>query len=182
MWGLQHRNYIYKGTHGHPASKLYKSNCRAFVDISSHTVHVNISPSKLLQNMVLVDPNYQNLKLLSHTVYICDRSLCESPYANRTRPWSIRCYNKWLILQFHIFHTSAQRMNLLPHAVHIHWRMLVHYNDVIMGAIASQITSLTIVYPTIYSDADERKHQSSCHWPLCREFTGVRWIPRTNGQ
>ena len=36
-----------------------------------------------------------------------------------------------------------------------------HYNDVIMGAIASQIASLTIVYSTVYSDADERKHQSS---------------------
>ena len=31
-----------------------------------------------------------------------------------------------------------------------------------MGAIASQITSLTIVYCSIvYSDADQRKHQSS---------------------
>ena len=38
---------------------------------------------------------------------------------------------------------------------------LSHYNDVIMGAIASQITSLTIVYSTVYSDADQRKHQSS---------------------
>ena len=30
-----------------------------------------------------------------------------------------------------------------------------------MGAIASQITSLIIVYSTVYSDADQRKHQSS---------------------
>ena len=37
----------------------------------------------------------------------------------------------------------------------------VHYNDVIIGAIASQITSLTIVYPIVYSDADQRKHRSS---------------------
>ena len=37
----------------------------------------------------------------------------------------------------------------------------IHYNDVIMGAIASQITSLTIVYSTIYSDAAQRRHQSS---------------------
>ena len=36
-----------------------------------------------------------------------------------------------------------------------------HYNDGIMGAIASQITSLTIVYSIVYSDADQRKHQSS---------------------
>ena len=30
-----------------------------------------------------------------------------------------------------------------------------------MGAIASQITSLTIVYSTFYSDPDQSKHQSS---------------------
>ena len=38
---------------------------------------------------------------------------------------------------------------------------LKHYNDVIMGATASQITSLTIVYSIVYSDSDQRKHQSS---------------------
>ena len=38
---------------------------------------------------------------------------------------------------------------------------ICHYNDVIMGAIASQITSLTIVYSKVYSDADQRKHESS---------------------
>ena len=30
-----------------------------------------------------------------------------------------------------------------------------------MGTMASQITSLTIVYSTVYSSADQRKHQSS---------------------
>ena len=44
------------------------------------------------------------------------------------------------------------------------WLMVgwdLHYGDVITGVTASQITSLTIVYWTIYSDADQRKHQSS---------------------
>ena len=36
-----------------------------------------------------------------------------------------------------------------------------HYGDVIKGAIASQITSLIIVYSIVYSGADQRKHQSS---------------------
>ena len=36
-----------------------------------------------------------------------------------------------------------------------------HYIDVIMAAIASQITSLTIVYSTIYSDADQWRHHIS---------------------
>ena len=39
--------------------------------------------------------------------------------------------------------------------------LIEHYGDVIMDAIASQITSLTIVYSIVYSDADQRKHQSS---------------------
>ena len=37
----------------------------------------------------------------------------------------------------------------------------IHYNDVIMSPIASQITSLPIVYSTVYSGTDQRKHQSS---------------------
>ena len=43
-----------------------------------------------------------------------------------------------------------------------------HYIDAIMGAIASQITSLTIVYSTVYSDADQRKHQSSASLAFVR--------------
>ena len=37
----------------------------------------------------------------------------------------------------------------------------VHYTAVIMGAIVTQITSLMIVYSTVYSDADQRKHKSA---------------------
>ena len=55
----------------------------------------------------------------------------------------------------------------------------IHYNDAIMDTIASQITSPTIVYSTVYSDADQRKHQSSESLAfLCGAFTG----DRTNGQ
>ena len=39
--------------------------------------------------------------------------------------------------------------------------LLHHYTDVIMNPITSQITSLTVVCSTVYSDADQRKHQSS---------------------
>ena len=47
-----------------------------------------------------------------------------------------------------------------------------------MGGLVSQITSLTIVYSTVYSDADIKKtHQTPRHRPLCGEFTGDRWIP-----
>ena len=51
-----------------------------------------------------------------------------------------------------------------------------------MGIVASQITSLTIVYTTVYSDADQRKHQSSASLAFVWGIHRDRWIPRTNGQ
>ena len=61
----------------------------------------------------------------------------------------------------------------------------LHYSDVIMSAMASQITSLTIVYSTVYSGADQRKHQSSAslafvrgihRWPVNSPHKGpVTW-------
>ena len=43
-----------------------------------------------------------------------------------------------------------------------------HHIDVIMGAMATQITSLTIVYSTVYSGAHQRKHQSSASLAFVR--------------
>ena len=43
-----------------------------------------------------------------------------------------------------------------------------HYDDVIMTTLASQITSLAIVYSIVYSDADQRKHQSSASLAFVR--------------
>ena len=45
-------------------------------------------------------------------------------------------------------------------SVRCHFARRIHYGDVIMGTITSQITSITIVYSTVYSGADQRKHQS----------------------
>ena len=57
-----------------------------------------------------------------------------------------------------------------------------HYDDVIMTTIASQITSITVVYSIVYSDADQRKHQSSASLAFVWGIHRDRWIPRTKGQ
>ena len=52
----------------------------------------------------------------------------------------------------------------LPGAIElseIWWKWISHYSDVIMSAMASQITSISIVSPTVCSGADQRKYQSS---------------------
>ena len=43
-----------------------------------------------------------------------------------------------------------------------------YYNDVIMGATVSQISSLAIIYWTAYSGADQRKHKSSASLAFVR--------------
>ena len=60
----------------------------------------------------------------------------------------------------------------------LHYMILIftpHYDDVIMSEIASQITSLTIVYSSVHLGADQSKHQSSAslvfvweihRWPM----------------
>ena len=53
-------------------------------------------------------------------------------------------------------------------------KYIKHYNDAIMRAMASQITSLTIVYSTVFSGADQRKHQSTTLLVFVREIH--RWL------
>ena len=49
-----------------------------------------------------------------------------------------------------------------------------HYSDIIVGVMASQITSLMIIYSIVYSGADQRKHQSSASLAFVRGIR--RWL------
>ena len=46
----------------------------------------------------------------------------------------------------------------------------LHYDDVIMTMLASQITSLTVVYSIVYSGVNQRKHQSSASLAFVQEI------------
>ena len=48
----------------------------------------------------------------------------------------------------------------------VHW----NYNDVIKSTMVSQIISLTIVHSTVYSGANQRKHQCSASLAFAREI------------
>ena len=59
-----------------------------------------------------------------------------------------------------IFHMTTESLeHIINRLTGATWN--IHYDDVIMDTIASQITSLTIVYSAVYSGADQSKHQSS---------------------
>ena len=105
----------------------------------------------------------------------------------------VQCYRKWLIcLVFSVWRMLQKQCNaalwkyytmqdIVKHIVRFYEidevmvsyvyhksTSVSHYSDVIMGAIAYQITSLPIVYTTVYSGADQRKHQSSASLALVR--------------
>ena len=71
-----------------------------------------------------------------------------------------------------VFHIASEAQGWMVHwpwfvvakisTIHLSaLKSTIHYSDVIMCATVSQITSLTIAYSTVYSGADQRKHQTS---------------------
>ena len=59
---------------------------------------------------------------------------------------------------------------------------LWHYNEVIMSVMEYQITGVSIVYSTLCSGADQRKHQSSASLDFARGSISGRWMPLTKDQ
>ena len=70
-----------------------------------------------------------------------------------------------LLNRIQLIRNQVARMVLPLHAYNI---ATSHYCDVIMGTIASQITSLVIVYSAVYSEVYQRKHQSSASLAFVR--------------
>ena len=59
------------------------------------------------------------------------------------------------------------------YCINLLWTRRIHYSDVTMGTMASQITSLAIVYWTVYSGVD-KKHRNSASLAFVR---GIHWWP-----
>ena len=96
---------------------------------------------QIISNQLMPRNIYTMIQLLHKQ---CSREFTRSTFRGFLCCWRVNVYIK-------ITHHETKLPSLQPS----------HYDDVIMSQMASQITSLTIVYSTIYSDADERKHQSS---------------------
>ena len=96
-------------------------------------------------------------------------SVTSSKYLS-VEPWHFVASFRWIKIQEYLYIFCIQNVSncktSLGHSKLTLWK--THYDDVIMGAIASQITSLTIVYSIVYSDADQRKHRSSASLAFVR--------------
>ena len=81
-------------------------------------------------------------------------------------------YMQDIYVHIHIFFHTRQFISC-------NWKIYVvmslrghrtHYDDVIMTMLASQITSLTVVYSIVYSGVNQREHQSSASLAFVREI------------
>ena len=86
---------------------------------------------------------------MSHNAPLCSRNVYTFLLESGAL-WDI-CLMHWWICETPL---------LGYHQAH-HWWLQNYYTEVIMSLMASHITSLTTVYSIFYSDADQRKHQSS---------------------
>ena len=78
-----------------------------------------------------------------------------------TSPWTSKCADRRVLQQSLVSWARAtSQCNFVL--------VQDHYSGVIMGAMAYQITSLTIVYSTVNSGTDQRKHQSSASLAFVR--------------
>ena len=67
------------------------------------------------------------------------------------------CSNRWINISYVCWHSREASIS-------------THYDDVIMTMLASQITSLTVVYLIVYSAVNQRKYQSSASLAFVREI------------
>ena len=100
-------------------------------------VSCDVFSSKVVQISELL------VEYISTTIRKYDINCCSQGSELKFKHWPgteqaiIQCLNKWRPISFSY-----------------------HYSDVLMTTIASQFTSLTIVYSTVDSGADQSKHQS----------------------
>ena len=119
--------------------------------------------SKYIQLFMKMIPWY------SEMLFILGKAI---PNTDNLTMESIYHYHYFQVWQVHWFDDVCGYVCMFVCIRCEHYSCAVHYNDVIMSAMASQITSHTIVYPIVYSGADQRKHESSA------SLAFVRGIPQ----
>ena len=153
-------------------------------EIDAHTekshreipLHGNTSPTSYaqpLKSAKLLNSQWPMTILRRRTTLVQEKACCltgPSYYPNQ-------CWlniNRVLWHSPRKFHTQCSRYLSLTWVWTYFWFVIAPHlpgtneYDVILGAIASQITNLTIVFSTVYLDTDQRNHQSSASLAFLR--------------
>ena len=110
-----------------------------------------------------------------HVILTYYHSVLYSTAAFQHLPWLI----SWVPTQF-VWFIHPCLAGLIHWHIGSHEKASIHYNDIIMSAMASKSpVSRLFTQPFIQAQIKENT-KAPRHWPLCEEFTGDRWIPAQN--
>ena len=88
------------------------------------------------------------------------------------------CGSQWSTQKGCILKANMRQCTFAKYATYmLNNPFINNYSDVIMSAMASQSTRVSIVCSTVCSGAYHRKITALRHWPLWGESTGERSIP-----
>ena len=128
------------------------SNRRGFLSICIYTYTCVCSSDKLHQYIIFLNAiKWKKHPLKTLVLFLICKFICK---------WDSSDFFMYIDSRQSVSHSEQDVLRTTEHRI--------HYNDVIMSTIASHITSLMIVYSIVYSDADQRKHQSSASLALVR--------------
>ena len=143
------------------ANVLFQSQFGKFCNYRAWIVKWNHSASNL--NILVKKKTKRLMCLMLFKIII--NSVMSVTFCKYAKVPMVSCWIIWknikICLHFLPFPTTEVTQAIEPFRV-------PHCCDVIMGALASQITSLTIVYSIVYSGPDQRKHQSSASLAFVR--------------
>ena len=125
-------------------------------------MHLNSLKTQLFGQELIQANEKESIKAPHYLPFVC-----EEPWVTGNHNWPmVSSCKEPLIRRVFPYHDII--MGLIYAWILNSVLFLGHCNDVIMGAMASQIASLTIVSAIVYSGADQRKHQSSASLSFVR--------------
>ena len=129
--------------------------CRLWLSCSGHI--------KTYKHLIIWATTYHSSECLhqhnsrkrteQHEIWLLINWLTITLFCRRHGSLYLNCFNKKI--------KQKRRVQYHHKMIYFIVDWTAHYNDVITSAMASHITSLTIVYSAVYSGADKKKHQSS---------------------
>ena len=127
--------------------------------------------------MTFYPDNSSTLPIKSlHLAWIAGPSMWNLSIPDRKESWT-NCKMLWATSSPSACDLSMTPcyVNCLNKGNNIKWYEIicVHYSDVIMSVVASEITGVSIICSTVCSGA-EKTQKSPRHWPSCGESTGDR--------
>ena len=118
----------------------------------------------LMMTWALASSGHEYLWYWQYSIHMHSYSIREHFITFACAVYVLRIDRKW----WFAFYVFSNILEILHTCLLGQSTPVFHYSDDIMGTMASQITSLMIVYLTVYTGADPRKHLSSASLAFVR--------------